>query len=96
MLGHELIHADRIMRGVAFPAGPQGEMADTFLTRDRRIINPARIVTRTVTVTVTHTFPIEEWATIGLGYFTEDCITENMLRLEHGLDRRVSWRGRYR
>jgi len=39
---------------------------------------------------------LEEWATTGWGYFTTDCITENMIRQEHGLGRRVSHRGQYR
>jgi len=39
---------------------------------------------------------LEEWATIGIGHFTDICITENMIRREHGLPERVSHAGRVR
>jgi len=92
MLGHELIHADRAMRGVMIPLE---QTANITITRYRATLSPLRPFSNYTTVTHRNV-PLEEWATIGLGHYTANCITENMLRREHGLPRRVSHRGHYR
>jgi len=92
MLGHELIHADRAMRGVMIPLE---QTANISITRARSTLSPLRLHSQTKTTTHRNA-QLEEWATIGLGHYTANCITENMLRREHGLMPRSSHRGFYR
>ena len=86
VLAHELIHADRAMRGAIIPLN---QLGTTSFETARVALSPARIFGNT-TRTVTHTFHLEEMATIGISHYTSRCITENMIRSEHGLGRRVS------
>ena len=79
ILAHELIHADRAMRGVTIPL----YQGDSISLETARAIFGTR--------TITHTFQLEEMATIGIGnHHTANCITENMIRSEHGLAPRAS------
>jgi len=84
LLAHELIHADRAMRGVTIPDSQTGNVS---LVLDRRFAS-----------SVTHRrIALEELATIGIGnHHTSNCITENMFRQEHGFDIRTSHRGEHR
>jgi len=86
VLAHELIHADRAMRGVLFRLD---ELGTTSFEVARHARNPANLWGNT-SRTVTHTFQLEEKATIGVSHYTSNCITENMIRREHSLDRRIS------
>ena len=87
-LTHELIHADRTTRGVIIPLNQWGSFSFEMA---RHPLSPLRIFGGP-TRTVTHTFQLEEFATIGLRYFTTLCITENMIRQEHNLPLRASHR----
>ena len=86
VLAHELIHADRAMRGEIISLN---QLGTTSFEVARAALSPARIFGNT-TRTVTHTFQLEEMAAIGISHYTSRCITENMIRSEHGLGRRVS------
>ena len=90
MLGHELIHADRAMRGVMHPVGQSESI--TIVT-DRMSFSPLRLISSTRSVR--HNISLEELATMGLGHYTAYCITENMIRQEQGLRPRSSYRGNY-
>ena len=82
-LGHELIHAERATRGALFPFE---ESADkTILTGTRR-----HWIFWRRNVYETRNMPLEEWATIGVGFNDECDITENNLRSEHGLNQRAA------
>jgi len=87
VLAHELIHADRAMRGVMSASG--------MISVEVPFPGSSMI----------HTFRFEEFMTIGnprignvggtgltfyFAGFTADCITENMIRQEHGLLPRIS------
>jgi RHS repeat-associated protein len=74
-LGHEMIHADRSMRGSAINYGLNGSHTYTDLNGN----NATQIV------------PAEELATVGLSGNMADDITENDLRLEQGLNRRGAY-----
>ena len=91
-LGHELIHADRMARGVHRPLG---EFYTHHFTRRRHFLWMSFLGFDQDWFLLT---PTEELATIGLldQRFNDDCeliddITENDLREEHGLPRRGSW-----
>jgi len=92
VLVHELIHADRAMRGVTIPLD---QMADVTVTVERARFSPARIASSTRNV-VHFNVRLEDWATVGLGHNVANDITENMIRREHGLRKRTSLRGDYR
>ena len=95
MLAHELIHADRAARGFSIPAS---EVMDIILEVERMMLSPWRIIGST-TRTATHTNQqLEELVTIGIIPCgdEDDCITENMIREEHGLNPRTSHSGSYR
>ena len=68
-LSHELIHADRSMRGVSY---------------DYKVKAPYRYVDGDGK-TIYETIRLEESATIGLDYNETGDITENDIRKEHGL-----------
>ena len=85
-LAHELIHAERNMRGERIAWDQVGTIT---LETARAGFSPARMFGSS-TRTITHTFQLEEMATIGINYFTANCITENMIRREHGLPIRAS------
>ena len=85
-LAHELAHADRAQRGVAIPGSTMRSIS--FETARARY-SPARLFGND-TRTVTHTFQLDEMATIGISNATDNCITENMIRYEHGLPMRLS------
>ena len=78
MLAHELIHGDRRMRGVNI-----------------HWVHTAAIPISGCffTVHLNRNVRLEEWATIGLGHYTAQCITENMIRIEHGYDIRIGYVG---
>jgi len=84
-LAHELVHADRAMRGVAIPGSLVGT---TSFQVERVRFSPFRI--HSTTRTITHEFQLDEMATIGIRRYTPNCITENMIRREHGLNLRAS------
>ena len=86
-MAHELIHADRSMRGVQIPIAQLGYIS---LETARWAISPWRLAGNR-TKTITHTFRLEEFATIGINHHTVNCITENMIRSEHGLATRISY-----
>jgi len=90
VLAHELIHADRSMRGLTFSGTAQGTVS---FQAERAGFSPFRLIAGS-TKTMTHTFPLNEMPTIGISHFTSNCITENMIRREHGLDMRTSHRVR--
>ena len=92
ILAHELIHADRAMRGAIIPLS---QTADITIQMERARFSPLRMHSPTRSI-IHHNILLEEWATIGLGHFTDICITENMIRREHGLNERSSQRGEYR
>lgn len=75
IFAHELIHADRDMRG---------ESLSTSATEIRTYVDQNR-------VTQTEQVSKEEMATVGLGHNTADDITENQIRIEHTNDERVSY-----
>jgi hypothetical protein len=92
MLAHELIHADRAMRGISIPAGQRGSVS----LEVERTFNPGGVMPATRSVTHRR-LEQEELATIGLGsHHTLSCVTENMIRLEQGFNIRTSHRGEYR
>jgi len=92
VLGHEMIHADRAMRGVSIRSSVTSEIQVPVY---RAQFNPMRLVSDVRYAT--HTVPREELAAIGIGHSHRiECITENMLRTEHGLRPRASWGGRRR
>jgi len=86
-LGHELIHAERYTRGARF---------NRDITEEHRFqVDRARrgwwIFSWWSYTYDTRNVPVEEWATVGLG-FNDDCdITENDLRSEHGLNLRGTY-----
>ena len=90
VLGHELIHADRAMRGVSIRSSVTTEIQVPVY---RAPLNPMRVISD-VRYATHRRIPHEELATIGIGNrHRSECITENMLRAEHGLRPRASWRG---
>ncbi|MCL2388572.1 MAG: M91 family zinc metallopeptidase, partial [Defluviitaleaceae bacterium] len=95
VLAHELIHADRAMRGVNLG---QDRVSHTIRVRvDRMRISVYRIFGSTTRLTnVRHRISQEEMATIGLRLHVPGDITENMIRGEHGLRPRTSHRGEFR
>ena len=74
-LAHELIHADRTMRGVSKDLKETEVWAYTN-EKGKRVGTHA---------------PKEELATIGLKYNTADDITENMIRMEQGENKRGAY-----
>ena len=87
-LGHELIHADRAMRQVSFASTNTVRHTFPIGITSRRLFGffGPRVPSVITTTQVTRR---EEMATIGLGNFhTTNCVTENMLRSEHGLNLR--------
>lgn len=74
-LGHEMIHADRSMRGSAINYGLRGNNTYTDLSGN----------------SVTQTVPSEELATVGISGNTANDITENHLRVEQGLNIRGAY-----
>ena len=74
VLAHELIHADRAMRGVMFE---YHRTASVSFTMYRASFNPMRLLS--ATTTATHRIPLEDAATISLRLYTDTCITENMI-----------------
>ena len=91
-MAHELIHADRAMRDVSIPLHRTG--SHSFQV-PRALLNPRRIIgsNRGPTFTATHSnVRLEELATVGVGgHHTSTCITENMIRREHGLPMRTTF-----
>jgi len=85
-LAHELIHADRAMRGVVIPLN---QMDTISFEADRARFSPFRLFAGP-TRTVRHQFRREEMATIGIRHFTDNCITENMIGREQGQPWRLS------
>ena len=83
--GHELIHADRAMRGVLIDPNQLTDHRYIYLdVIPRNASNEVKTLTE-------HT-PLEELATIGLGGFhTPSCVTENGLRREQGLPLRGAY-----
>jgi hypothetical protein len=73
--GHELIHAERSMRGEAIPYGDYGTQTYKDATG----------------TTVTDPVRKEEAATVGVGYNKKKDITENDLRKEQGLKKRTKY-----
>jgi len=86
ILAHELIHADRAMRGVVIPTY---QMDTVTLQLERASLSPMRL-SGSQTRIVTHTLHRDEMATIGIRHHSASDITENMIRSEHGLRRRSS------
>jgi hypothetical protein len=80
LLAHELIHADRHMRGVS-EAMTQNDSITYRISDTSNFTNRRR---------VTDSVPYEEAATVGLGKRTYG-ITENRIRTEHGFPRRVGY-----
>jgi len=78
-LAHELIHAERSMRGEAIDYGITADY--TYQISKRRIDAGRDLEIRTHTQHV----PKEELATVGLAYNKNGDITENMIRAEHNL-----------
>ena len=79
-LAHELIHADRDMRGRSLDYSLTAEY--TYQSGRRRIDGGRTIVLSHTTQTA----PRDELATVGLGgWARRGDITENMIRAEHGL-----------
>ena len=95
VLAHELIHADRAMRGVVFAEYLTANLT-VPIQAPRARFSPLRIFSGpTFSSSVIHpNIQLEEWAAIGLGHFGSDDITENMIRREHGLNARASHFGR--
>ena len=91
ILAHELIHSDRFARGVSFEEGREVVRWQSYGIGITASFPPGLSIA-TIRNRRENT-PLEEWATIGLGHQTANCITENMIRQEHGLQRRVAWRG---
>jgi len=106
ILAHELIHADRAMRGHFI----RGGLRNISITTYRASANPLRLLSRfgewinsgslpfdiphpsNTTRRLTRNNCVDEMAAIGLDRYTEDCITENMIRQEQGLPPRSSHR----
>jgi len=86
ILAHELIHANRANRGLRIPVNQRG---NTSIPVPRARYSPARLFGSSIRNT-THNFRLEEKATIGIRLYTSSCITENMIRMEHGLPMRLS------
>lgn len=74
-LGHELIHAERSMRGAAIDYSKTG--THTYKDASGK--------------TVTQTVPQEELATVGLKHNTKKDITENQIRKEQGQNKRGAY-----
>gem|GEM_PF-2575922 len=90
VLAHELIHADRLMRGVMLCTSLTGNIS---IPVARASFSPLRLFSQTRNVTHRRIM-LEELATIGIGqHHTTNCITENMIRREQGLRPRASWFG---
>jgi len=91
-MAHELIHADRAMRGISMPSHIRG--THSFQVQ-RAQFNPRRVVGpgRGAFFTATHTnVRLEELATVGVGgHHTSTCITENMIRREHEMPMRTTF-----
>jgi len=66
--------------------------ANITITKNRARYNSLRIISNITTVTL-HNIRLEEWVAIGIDHFTSNCITEKMIKAEHGLPKRVSHRG---
>ena len=84
ILAHELIHADRYARGIAQSA----DLADGGTPVQNREYVTTRIMNSSGVITeVTDFLLVEELMTVGL-HPNSHSITENMIRLEHGLRER--------
>jgi len=86
ILVHELIHADRAMRGAMIPLD---QVADNTIRAVGSEPGSLHYVT-------TRRLMLEEWATVGLGHNVAFDITENMIRREHGLRKRTCLKGEIR
>jgi len=93
ILAHELIHADRHMRGVTLH---HNRTANITLTVYRQALSPARLFGNATRSATHRGIMLDELATIGIRSHTDSCITENMIRKEHGLKQRASWMGDFR
>ena len=89
-LAHELIHADRAMRGVACGRLRADVSVYLEVKRDVPRFSWLWFVDDSPTEIIRHIIDREEAATIGISHYTADCITENMIRREHGLPERAS------
>jgi len=70
---------------------PHGQAGNTSIPVPRTRFSPMRIFGSSIG-SITHRFALEEKATIGIRLYTSSCITENMIRMEHGLPMRLSHR----
>ena len=86
-LAHELIHADRLMRGVALSENVKITRSVTWHSKFLFFTLPGK--------TFDDTAPLEEFYTVGIrkSLRAED-ITENMIRAEHGLWLRGAYNNR--
>ena len=86
-LAHELVHADRIMRGVALSENVEITRSVTWHSKFLFFTLPGK--------TFDDTAPLEEFYTVGIrkSLRAED-ITENMIRAEHGLWLRGAYNNR--
>jgi hypothetical protein len=93
MLSFELIHADRNRRGVHLSIGLNRNWTDHryLIGRESITIFGVHVWYNNIWSDRQPTMD-EELATIGLeGLNTDECITENNLRREHGLNDRASY-----
>ena len=80
-LAHELIHADRSMRGVRIPSNQRANY--TYLGRYKKHIGGNKTVYSSMRIAANE--KKEELATVGIKFNKSGDITENMIRKEHGL-----------
>jgi len=88
-LAHELIHADRAMRGIAISKEEFGQLIYTTGERDTIFGKEDIMISKSVL--------LEEFATIGIYNKNVQLndITENLIRKEHGLQQRTGYDGMY-
>ena len=92
-VAHELIHADRMMRGDAINVRRTSNNRILTGQATRYIFSPS-FISWTSNVYRTENRPREEFAAIGIRYHRQGDITENQIRQEHGLPIRGGHTGR--
>ncbi|BBH21385.1 hypothetical protein Back11_27300 [Paenibacillus baekrokdamisoli] len=86
-LAHELIHADRAMRGAQYEYKEMGTYSYQIKTKTGSFLG----MNYTEIWRKRQTMPKEELATTGLNYVRKGDITENAIRAEHGLPLRGAY-----
>ena len=92
-LAHELIHADRAMRGVAISL--EEIVSNMYISGERIRYFLFIPLGKENIIHIEMNIRKEELATMGINYMNTNDITENMIRKEQGLNQRTTYGGPY-